>query len=291
VESSSDNSPLIAVVGPTASGKTGLAIALAEKHDGEIVSADSRTIYKGMDIGTAKPSAADRRRVPHHLLDILTPDEAFTVANYKSLAQGCIAEIAGRGKLPILVGGSGLYIDAVLFNFAFRGSADPGLRSQLQPLSVEELQQLLKERSISLPENKSNRRHLVRRLETGDTAHQSEVLRPNTLIIGLEVDREILTQRVANRLEVMFTAGLAAEVASLAGLYGWSCKALQTIGYREFESYTKGAQKFDELKEHILRDTIAYAKRQRTWLGRNKSIHWIREQAEAEDLMTTFLSK
>ncbi len=266
-------------------------MAIAEKYNGEIIAADSRTLYKGMDIATAKPSSADRRRVPHHLIDILTPDQTWTAADFKTHAVACINEIASRHKLPILTGGTGLYIDAVLFDFTFQPPGDLGLRQQLQELPVEELQNLLHARSIPLPSNDRNPRHLIRRLEVGATMPRATSMRDNTLVIGLNVDHELLKQRIRERVTAMFAAGLEAEVRLLSERYGWRSAPLQTIGYREFEVYFQGTQTLAATEARIVADTIAYAKRQRTWFARNKSIHWENEQSKIEDLITTFLSK
>ena len=291
MESLATNSPLIVIVGPTASGKSALALHIAEKYGGEIVAADSRTLYKGMDIATAKPSAIDRQRVPHHLIDIATPDQFFTAADFKRVAVRAIADIARRHKLPILVGGSGLYIDAILFDFTFQSPADPALRRQLQALSIEALQHQLQARSIPLPTNSRNPRHLVRRLETGIPEPDEKRIRPHTLVIGLNTERTALNERIRIRVEAMFLAGLAAEAQTLFAKYGKGCTALQTIGYREFGPYLEGNQSLGQTKEQIIADTVAYAKRQRTWFNRNKSTHWVDKQGEVEDLITTFLSK
>lgn len=278
------------IVGPTASGKSQVAMHLAEKFGGEIIAADSRTIYRGMDIGTAKPTPAECARVQHHLIDIADPDEPFTVADFQSRAQACILDISARGKLPIMVGGTGLYVDSVLFNFGFQKPGDVKRREVLQKLSVEELQQLLYSQGIELPTNKKNPRHLIRKLETGNESPKSQTLRPNTLIVGIEVDREVLKQRIIHRTAAMFADGLESEARMLASKYGWS-RALQTIGYQEFAPYFAGSGALEDVQEEIVRDTISYAKRQRTWFTRNKSIHWRSQQREVEDLITTFLSK
>ena len=291
MEPSTDDAPLIVIVGPTASGKSSLALQLAEKLNGEIIAADSRTIYRGMDVGTAKPSAADRVRVPHHLLDIVSPDEPFTVADFKTRALACIDEITVRGKVPLMVGGTGLYVDAILFDFALRPAADPAVRAALQRLSVDELQARLAEARIALPENVRNPRHLIRRLETAGVTAAARPLRRSTLVVGLDVPRDVLKMRIKERVASMLQAGLESEARHLSEQYGWDRKALQTIGYREFEPYFKGVQTLAVTEAKIVQDTNAYAKRQRTWFARNKSIHWMSHQKEIEDLITTFLSK
>jgi tRNA dimethylallyltransferase len=244
-----------------------------------------------MDIGTAKPGLKERRLVSHHMLDLIEPNERFTAAAFKQRAQACIKEITARGKLPIMVGGTGLYIDAVLFDFEFQGPADPELRQRLQALTVTELQGILQSRDTPLPANERNPRHLIRRIEAGSAPREKRDLRPKTLVIGVDVDPEVLKTRIKTRVRTMVDAGLESEVGKLAKRYDFGCFGLQTIGYREFEAYFKGVQSLHETEAAIVKDTIAYAKRQRTWFARNKSIHWVAEQLDIEDLITTFLSK
>lgn len=286
-----DQPPLVVIVGPTASGKSALALDIAERWNGEIIAADSRTIYKGMDIGTAKPTLTDRDRVRHHLIDIVDPDQPFTVSDFQRLALAAITDITARGKLPILVGGTGLYVDAVLFNFSFRGASDPGQRQKIASLSVDELQAALKSLGLPLPRNERNPRHLVRVIETGGAPAVRQQLRPNTCIIGLDVDRETLAQRIADRVNAMFEAGLEKEVTDLVDAYGWERPPLQTIGYQEFRLYLSGGISAQELRQLIITHTLQYAKRQKTWFRRNKSIHWISKTDEAVALVTTLLNK
>jgi tRNA dimethylallyltransferase len=291
MESEPNQSPLVVIVGETGSGKSALAIELAERFNGEIIAADSRTIYRGMDIGTAKPSAADRQRVPHYLVDIVAPDEPFSAADFKSAAQLAIQDITNRGKLPFLVGGTGLYIDAVVYDFSFAAKSDPDERARLQKMDVYELQAELEARGIPQPANVKNRRHLIRQLETGGLPAADRQLRENTLIIGLQPDREQLKRAITQRVDRMLQQGLEQEVRQLVDLYGWDCAVLQTIGYQEFWAYFEGQESLEETKQRIITNTIQYAKRQRTWFRRNKSIHWLREREESVDLMTSFLNK
>lgn len=291
MESSTDISPLVVIAGPTGSGKTSLAIQLAQKFNGEIICADSRTVYKGMEIGTAKPTESERAKVPHHLIDISTPDQSITAADFKKLAQAAIIEVAARGKVPFLVGGTGLFIDAVLYNFAFSGTPDPELRAQLDKLSVPELQERLSKAGVQLPENAMNRRHLIRQVETGGWQAKQTQLRSNTLVIRLEVDPDLLKERIATRLAAMFDAGLEGEVRGLVKSYSWDCRALHTIGYQEFEPYFSGGAELADVRQKILTHSLQYAKRQKTWFKRNKHMHYIRSFDEAADLVTTFLNK
>jgi tRNA dimethylallyltransferase len=282
--------PLIVIVGETASGKSALAMLLAKEFGGEIIAADSRTIYKGMDIGTAKPSKADQSLIPHHMLDISTPDKPLTVAEYKEKAEAVIDDISARGKIPILVGGSGLYIDAVVFNFKFRPVGDPKSRQALAEMSVESLQKRLKNAGIPLPNNALNPRHLIRAIESGGKESTREPLRPSILMLGFSLDQSQLKGSIAARVELMLKAGLEGEVRKLVHTYGWT-SALQTIGYQEFESYFAGQKSIEETKSEIIRNTLAYAKRQRTWFKRNNSIRWVKQRIETVDLVTTHLNK
>lgn len=291
MESKSDQPPLIAIVGETASGKSALGLQLAEQFDGEIIAADSRTVYRGMDIGTAKPSPQEQRLVPHHLLDVVTPDQRFTAADFKRSAQTAITDITSRGKVPFLVGGSGLYVDAVLYDFSFKGEADPDQRRHLQALSVDELQQQLHIRGIPLPENSRNPRYLIRMLETNGASTIRGALRPNTLIIGLEVEREELKAKLVQRVDAMVGQGFVDEVVAVSRQYGWDMPALQAPGYRAFRKYLAGEVTLEEAKTLFVRNDLQLAKRQRTWFRRNKDIHWICKKEEAIDLITTFLSK
>jgi tRNA dimethylallyltransferase len=284
--------PLLVIVGETASGKSALAMNLAERFNGEIIAADSRTVYKGMDIGTAKPTHEDQARVPHHLLDISNPDKPITVADFKRLANKAIDDIGARGKLPILVGGTGLYINAVIFDFQFnRVAADTALREKLSSLSVLELQDQLREQGVSLPKNERNPRHLIRALETNGQIATRKPLRENTLIIGLRPQREMLEKRIRGRVDAMVTVGLVAEVERLGKEYGWGTEALQTPAYTAFRGYIEKTISMQEAKEEFIKYDLALAKRQRTWFRRNESIHWLQQQIDAVDLITTFLNK
>ena len=205
----SDTPPLIVVVGVTASGKSALAMDLAKRYNGEIICADSRTIYQGMDIGTAKPSIQDRVSVSHHLLDVVKPDEFFSAAEFKRLANQAIADISARGKLPIMVGGSGLYIDGVIFDFAFLPPVSDVERQELEAMTVEQLQQKLIAMGVGLPENHQNPRHLIRKIETNGAVPVKKSMRENTLVIGLDIERDIVKERITSRVEQMIKAGLS----------------------------------------------------------------------------------
>lgn len=290
--SKSDNPPLIVIVGETASGKSALAMEVAEQFDGEIIGADSWTVYKGFDIGTAKPSVAERARVPHHLFDIVDARAGFSAAEYKRLALTAINDITSRGKLPILVGGTGLYVDSVIFDYSFLPPATPEIRAELNALTIEQLLDKIKDEEIdTLGIDLRNKRRLIRLLETNGVRPDQSELRPNTLIIGVRVTREELQARIIARTDAMFAAGLKDEVAKLAQKYGWSVEPMKGIGYREFYEYFSGSQTLEETRARIISSCLNLAKRQRTWFKRNNGIQWISKQAEAVELITTFLNK
>lgn len=283
--------PLIVIVGPTASGKSALALSLARRFGGEIICADSRTVYVQMDIGTAKPSLAERALVRHHMLDVVLPNQIFTAADFKRLALQSIEEISDAGKLPILVGGSGLYIDSVLFDFAFRGPANTALRREAEGMSVDELQRLLRVRKIALPSDPRNPRHLVRALETGGNQERRSQPRPDTFVVGLHVDADHLAPRIADRVDGMFGIGLEGEVRQLWGQYGWDAPGMQSIGYREWKEYFEGSSTLSEVRERICIATRQYAKRQRTWFKRNPRIQWFTNFGEGVDSVSAYLNK
>jgi tRNA dimethylallyltransferase len=291
MDSRSNEPDLVVIVGQTASGKSALAMELARRFDGEIIAADSRTVYRGMDIGTAKPTDEDRAAVPHHLIDIINPDESFNVSDFQRLAKIAIADIAKRGRLPILVGGTGLYVDAVIYNFAFRSPADPKFRKELEGLGVKDLQARLIDQGIPLPANAQNPRHLIRSLETGGQIAARGPLRSNTLVIGLQVEPELLREKIIWRVDAMVQAGLVEEVRQLAAHYGWGVPALQAPAYKAFRLYADGTDTLEAAKQQFVQYDWQYARRQKTWFKRNKDIMWISNSEEAVDLVTTFLNK
>jgi tRNA dimethylallyltransferase len=244
-----------------------------------------------MDIGTAKPSTEEQTRVPHHLIDVVEPNHVFTAADFKTRAKAAITDVQGRGKLPIMVGGTGLYVDAVLYDFQFRAAADPPERKRLEQLSVEELQQQIVAQALPLPRNERNPRHLIRVLETKGQVVTRSPLPPRTLVVGLRVPMGQIKQRIVERIAAMFAQGLEAEVKSLVDRYGWGAEALKAIGYREFEPYFGGHQSVEQVQQQIIRDTIAYAKRQRTWFKRNADITWYETSEQSFEAISAWLSK
>lgn len=286
---------LLVIIGETASGKTSLAIDLARELNGEIICADSSTVRREANIGSAKPTKEEQQRVPHHLLSIIGPDEKYSAADFQQQTGTLIKDIAGRGKLPIIVGGTGLYIDSVLYEYEFRDEADPVERERLSSLSIEQLLQEIAEQGIELGETDTNNKHrLIRLLETGGQRVAQKPLRENALIIGVQLDRELLRERVEQRVDAMLEQGLEQEVRALSEQYGWDCEALKGVGYAQWRDYFLSTQTLAETRQKIIKATMDLAKRQRTWFKRNKSIHWLNypiNREEVVDLVTTSLDK
>ncbi|MGI0133992.1 MAG: tRNA (adenosine(37)-N6)-dimethylallyltransferase [Candidatus Micrarchaeaceae archaeon] len=286
--------PLIAIVGPTGSGKSSLAMRLAACFNGEIIAADSRTVYTGMDVGTAKPTRVERMHIRHHGLDVVAPDDRFNVFNFKQLAIAAIDDVTARDGSPLLVGGTGLYVDAVLFDFAFRPASDLQVRAELETLTVLELQQRVLAAGLNLPENSSNPRHLMRLLESGALVLQQKRLRPHTLVIGLQVPTQELTERLQLRAEEMLGDGLIDEAKQLVAQYGVDNEALRAPAYKAVISYLSRETARDSVRDTIVANDLKLAKRQRTWFRRNPCIHWLSNgdvYAESVELITAFLNK
>lgn len=263
---------------------------VARRFDGEIINADSWAIYRELDIGTAKPSLEEREEIPHHLIDITDPDEDFTAALYKNLANKVIEEINSRGKLPVMVGGTGLYIDSVLFDYSFMPPGKSGHREELNSRTIDELLELIQQEGIDLAGiDTRNKRRLIRLLETGGARPESSELRGNTLVIGVSIPRTKLRENIEKRVEVMFRRGLKHEVRELADKYSWEVEAMKGIGYREFRPYFEGEQSLAETKRKIVRSTLELAKRQRTWFKRNRQIIWLENHQKAIGVVEKFL--
>ncbi|ACH38000.1 tRNA (N6-dimethylallyl-A37)-dimethylallyltransferase [Citrifermentans bemidjiense Bem] len=279
---------VIVLGGPTGSGKSDLAVKLAEEIGGEIVNADSMQVYRRLDIGTAKPSAADLARVPHHLIDILDPNEDFTASDFRREATAAIADIERRGKRAIVVGGTGLYIRALLYGLVDSPTGDPELRRQFDDVPGEEL---LRRLSLVDPEtaarlHPNDRVRLIRALEvytqTGRpvsafrSEHAFSDVHYQVLKMAIRVERQELYRRIDLRVEKMLEDGLVEEVRLLlAAGYGHELKALRSIGYKEITAYLAGEMTLDEAVTLIKRDTRRYAKRQMTWFGKENDIYWL----------------
>lgn len=268
--------PLVVIVGPTASGKSALAIELAEQYGGEIICADSRTIYKGMDIGTAKPSAEDQARVPHWGLDLVQPGEPFSAADFKAYAEQKIADIRARGRIPFLVGGTGLYVDAVIFDYQFGPPADPKRRAELEAMSLEQLRTYCIEHNVSLPENDQNKRYVIRAIELRSiTTKRQDTPIENTIIVGIATDRTVLRERIVNRATELFDAGMIEEARQMGERYGWDSEAMTGNIYRLVAAMHRGELTEAEVRERFVTADWQLAKRQLTWLKRNPHITWL----------------
>jgi tRNA dimethylallyltransferase len=287
---------LIVILGPTASGKTDLALKLAKKFKGEIVSADSRQIYKEMDIGTAKPTKKEARGIPCHLTDIIKPNENFNVALYKKLAIEKIINIQKKGKLSFLVGGTGLYTKAVVDNINFpKVLPDKKLRIELENKTAKELFKIYKklDKKGAKLIDRNNKRRLVRAIEvckkTGKSFWQERKKQKpifDVLEIVIKIEKKGLDKKIRKRTEKMINSGLEKEAKKLFKKYGF-LPALQTIGYREFNEENS----LEKIKEKINLHTLQFTKRQMTWFKKDKKIHWIKNRREAETLIKNFLKK
>ena len=281
--------PLIVIAGPTASGKTALAIRLATQFGGEIICADSRTIYKGMDVGTAKPAAEEQAGVPHWGLDLVEPGERFTAADFKAYAEQKITEIRERGHVPFLVGGTGLYIDSVVFDFRFAAAPDESFRQRLNDMSVSELQKYCKENNVLLPENKNNKRYLVRAIERKNTStmrYGAPV--GTTYVVGITTASDVLRTRIEYRSEQLFANNVVKEATLLGKKYGWKGEAMTGNIYPLVHEYLCGAIDEAELKRRSVVSDWRLAKRQMTWLRRNEHMMWADVPA-AEHYLSTLL--
>lgn len=281
--------PLIIIVGPTASGKTSLAIKLAQRYGGEIICADSRTVYRDMDIGTAKPTLEERELVPHWGLDLLSPGERFTAADFKRYALEKIDEIRERGRVPFLVGGTGLYVDSVVFDYEFGGIIDESQRKKLEVLSVEELQKYCLENNIIVPENDKNRRHLIRAIEQRGISAKRRVDPIGTsVIVGISTDRNLLRTRIEHRAEQLFENGVVDEAIMLGKKYGWHGEAMTGNIYPLVYQHLNKEISMQELQQKFITLDWRLAKRQLTWLKRNKFIQW-KSLTEAEHYLSEVL--
>lgn len=289
---------LVVIVGETASGKSALAMALAEQFNGELICADSWTVYRGFDIGTAKPTAEERARLAHHLLDVADPEQGFSAPQFQRRARAAIDDITSRGKLPVMVGGTGLYIDSVLYDYQFLDEPAPGLRELLIAKPLDTLVQEAADLGLDTTGiDMRNKRRVIRLIENNGRRSSKQSLRPNTLILGIAVDRDHLRQRVEMRVDAMLAEGLEGEVQRLAARYGWDAEPMKGIGYREWQPYFEPQpglkQDLTQTRERIIGATMGLAKRQRTWFKRNKSIQWLspgQTNDEYVDLLTTYIA-
>ncbi len=282
---------LIVIVGPTASGKSELAIKVAQAFNGEIISADSRTIYKNLDIGTAKPTMMERAGIVHYGFDLVEPDKTFSAAKFQQIAKGWIADIQSRGKLPIMVGGTGLYIDSILFNYEFGAPANIKLRSQLEKMNIEELWSYCKSHNIELPENKKNKRYVVRAIEQkGINKRRKNYSQNHIFTIGINPGREILQQRIYERAVKILTNNVVTEATIVAKNYGWQAPALNGNIYPIVHRIMQGQLTKQEAIEESRTKDWHLAKRQLTWLKRNPAINWYTSIDQGYQAIKEYLS-
>jgi tRNA dimethylallyltransferase len=288
---------LLVVAGPTASGKTALAIALAQRLGGEIVSADSQQLYRGLDVGTAKPTAAERTAVPHHLLDVAEPGEGMDAARFVALADAAIADVAARGRVPVVAGGTGLYVRALLHGVVEAPGRDPALRARLEAEAERLGRPALHARLAGIdPEAAARIRpndlvRVVRALEIaagGRTqselfaAHRFQPDRYPARILALDLPRDVLHERIDRRVEAMFAGGLLDEARALAARYGAAVPPKLPIGYAEALACLRGEGTVGDAIGQVQRATRQYARRQVMWLRREAGVEWIAPPFDAD---------
>ncbi len=290
---------LIVIAGPTASGKSQLALALSQAFNGALICADSRQIYQDFEIGTAAPPAAERALAPHHLFNVIDPRHTYTVAEYQAAVQSLLPQIWDAGHVPILVGGTGLYLRSLLYAYQIpevppqenlrhtletQEQADPGyLHSQLQHVDPDSAARL----------HPRDIRRIIRALEVYQVTGQpisamqqrsTELRYPHCIYLGLRVERSLLEQRIRTRISAMINAGFVAEVEHLRATYGADLPLLQTLNYIEIADYLDGKSTLPQAQELMAIHTRQYAKRQMTWFRQDPSIHWLDWQAETSDV-------
>ena len=288
---------VLCIVGPTAVGKTKMSIELAKQLNGEIISGDSMQIYRGMDIGTAKATMDERQGIPHHLIDEKNPDEPYSVAAFQQTVRAKIEEIKSRGKLPIIVGGTGLYIKSVLYDYEFAGESESKEVDEAKygHLSNEELHAKLAtvDEAGAKDIHPNNRKRVIRALEIYETSgvKKSEMIEKqehkliyDVCLIGLTDDRKVLYDRINKRVDKMYEIGLVEEVEALfdQGIPAES-QSIRAIGYKELYDYFKGFISLEESKELIKRNSRRYAKRQYTWFNNQMDVTWFKVDVQHFD--------
>lgn len=290
---------VIAIVGPTAVGKSKLGIEVAKAFNGEIISGDSMQVYKGMDIGTAKVTPEETEGIPHTMIDIKEPNEAFTVVDFKQQVEQHISDMTERQKLPILVGGSGFYVQAALYNYNFADSDrdkdyTDKLKKEIDQQGIdpvfERLVQIDPEQAKKIHPN--NHRRVIRALEvyetTGLTMTEYQKRQPNEspydiILIGLEMDRLLLYDRINERVDTMLERGLLHEVHTLMEQGFENCQSMQAIGYKEFIPYFKGEYSLDRAVQLLKRNSRRYAKRQYTWFKNKMDVRWYQRESMTQN--------
>ena len=270
----------IVIVGPTASGKTALSLDIAKRFDGEIIAADSRTVYKGMNIGTAKPSPKDQKTIKHYCLDLVNPDDTFNVADFKEEANKALDAIKAFGKLALTVGGSGLYIDSFVYNYTL-AKHDISVYQKYQSESIESLQQIIINSGLTMPDNYKNKRYLLSTIARGHQVTDKSKLPAHTIIIGINPGADVLKDRITVRAKYMFDNGVIDEVRHLTDKYGKSCRAMKGGIYSALQPYLEGEEDVESAKQRFIRSDWQMARRQMTWLKRNQDIIWFSDSDKA----------
>jgi len=298
---------VIVICGPTASGKTALSIELAKKIDGEIISADSMQIYKEMNIGTAKPDKTEMQGIKHYLLDFVSPDVRYSVAEYKIDATNAIEEILKKGKTPIIVGGTGLYVDTLIYGIEYNDiKIDEEYRKKLEKIVEEKGLETLYKLAVQIDSEAmkkisvNDKKRIMRVLEiyqaTGKTKTQQEQesrkngVKYNYKVFALNMDREVLYNRINLRVDLMLEKGLIEEVRNLKEKYNQFPTAMQGLGYKEVVEYLEGDINKEEMIEKIKMETRRYAKRQLTWFRKNKETIWLNAEKDKEENIREIIS-
>lgn len=295
---------LVVIVGPTASGKTELSIEIAKKFNGEVISGDSMQVYKQMDIGTAKVTQDEMEGIPHHMIDILEPDESFSAYEFKKRAEACIEDIINRGKLPIIAGGTGLYIQSLLYNYAFEDETVSPEKMQivhaqlaeLEQYNNEELHHYLASFDSESAENihPNNRKRVLRAIEyylktkkllSSRKKVQQFTENYDTLLIGIEMSRETLYFKINKRVDIMLGHGLFKEVQQLVEQGFETSQSMQAIGYKELVPVVKGNMNMDDAVEKLKQHSRQYAKRQLTWFKNKMNVHWLNKETMSLQMM------
>ena len=299
---------VIVICGPTASGKTALSIELAKKINGEIVSADSMQIYKDMDIGSAKPTKEEMQGIKHYLIDCVSPDVRYSVAEYKKEAEKAISEILEKGKTPIIVGGTGLYVDSLIYGITYKETSfDEDYRNMLEQRAEKEGLENLYNEACKIDEkamqtiSPNDKKRIIRVLEiyheTGKTKtmqeieSRSEEVKYDYKVFALNMDREKLYERINKRVDIMLEQGLVQEVENLKNKYKKYPTAMQALGYKEIKEYLDGFTSLEEAVEKVKQETRRYAKRQLTWFRKNKQTIWLDALAKREDNVNIILEE
>lgn len=295
---------LIVIVGPTASGKTELSIEVAKKFNGEIISGDSMQVYQGMDIGTAKVTTEEMEGIPHYMIDILPPDASFSAYEFKKRAEKYIKDITGRGKVPIIAGGTGLYIQSLLYNYAFEDESISDDKMKQVKLKLTELEQLnnnkLHEYLASFDKESAkdihpnNRKRVLRAIEyylktkkllSSRKKMQQFTENYDTLLLGMEMSRDLLYDRINKRVDIMLENGLLSEVEQLVEHGYESCQSMQAIGYKEIVPVVKGSVSLAQASEKLKQHSRNYAKRQMTWFKNKLDVIWLNKETKSLSLI------